>query len=306
LMTAHSTVDDGVIERALGESGSWAICRHDSRWPSGLTREPDGPRCLIGLGDPGQLFGLSPEETATIVGARRATTYGTEVARRLGGDAARAGLAVVSGMAIGIDGAVHRGSLGKGRSIAVLGGSADRPYPATNRSLYRELIESGAVVSELPPGTGPRRWCFPARNRTMASMAGVTVVVEAAVRSGSLITAEMALSAGREVGAVPGPVTSVVSAGCNELLRSGAALIRDGVDLIETLAPGLGVVPHWPPAPRDPVERAALGAISSGSWNPDLVVSATGCGIDEVMGAITALEMDGLIEVDPAGRLMTA
>lgn len=288
----------------MRESDCWAICRHDAGWPSGLTREADAPRCLIGLGDPGQVSGLTPEETATIVGARRATAYGTGIARRLGADAARAGLAVISGMAMGIDGAVHRGSLGKGRSIAVLGGSADRPYPARNRSLYRELIEAGAVVSEMPPGTGPRRWCFPARNRTMASMSGVTVVVEAAVRSGSLITAEMALSAGREVGAVPGPVTSGVSAGCNELLRSGAAVIRDGVDLIETLAPGSGILTERLEAPRDPVEREVLDAISSGASNPDRVASDTGCDIDAVMVAITTLELEGLIEVDPAGHLM--
>lgn len=210
---------------------------------------------------------------------------------------------MVSGMALGIDGAVHRGSVGRGRSVAVLGGSADRPYPAANRSLYRELIEHGVVVSELPPGTSPRRWCFPARNRTMALLSGITVVVEAASRSGSLITAEMALGVGREVGAVPGPVTSPVSAGCHDLLKSGAALIRDGFDLVETLAPGTGRDPIKASPGSDTVEGRVFAAIARGSSSPDLVAAATGLEIGAVMTAVTSLELESLIEVDLSGGL---
>lgn len=303
LLTAHSSVADIEIGRALEASGCWAICSHDRGWPEGLLHQADRPACLIGLGDIGLLAGLEPDDAVTIVGSRRATGYGQEVARRLGREAARAGVAVISGMAAGIDGAVHRGSLGVGRSIAVLGGSADRPYPASNRGLFRELVESGAVVSEMPPGSGPRRWCFPARNRTMAALSGLTVVVEAAARSGSLITAEMALSAGREVGAVPGPVTSSVSAGCNDLIRSGAALIRDGFDLIETLTPGRARPEAMSDLPDDPLQLAVLEAIAEGASTADSVAAKTGIDPAGVMVVITTLEFEGLVEVSESGTL---
>ena len=298
------SVDEETMASSLAESECWAFCRHHSAWPSGLRHQADAPRCLIGRGDPARVAGLTPDEAATIVGARRATSYGTGVARRLGSEVARAGLAVVSGMALGIDGEVHRGSLGRGRAIAVLGSAADTPYPAANRGLYRDLVERGVVVSEMPPGTGPRRWSFPARNRTMASLSGITVVVEAARRSGSLITAEMALSSGREVGAVPGPVASEVSRGCHDLIRSGAALIRDGLDVCEALGPGVGrrAVASEPSLGDD--ERAVLGAVSAGATTPDEVVVSTGIEIGAVMLAVTSLEADELIEVDLSGRMI--
>lgn len=303
-----TSIGEGELIEELDTAGCWAICHHHPEWPCGLVHQKDGPRCLIGRGDPEPLLGLEPAASATIVGSRRATSYGAGIARRLGSESARAGLAVVSGMALGIDGAVHRGSLGRGsgdgRSVAVLGGSADRPYPMANLTLYRQLVERGAVVSEMPPGTAPRRWCFPARNRTMASLSGITVVVEAAPRSGSLITAEMALAAGREVGAVPGPVTSGVSAGCHELLKSGAALIRDGFDLVETLAPGLGLSLKEAPVAPGTIEARVLEAIGRGAASADLVASGIGAEVGEVMVALTALEFEGLIEVDVSGRLL--
>ena len=306
LLSAHGAVGDAAMAAALEAADCWSICRHDPAWPSGLFQGSDAPRCLIGRGDLGQLRGLEPGESTTIVGARRATPYGMGIARRLGSEAARAGLAVVSGLALGIDGAVHRGSVGRGRSIAVLGGSVDRPYPASNRPLYRDLVERGVVVSEMPPGTSPRRWCFPARNRTMASLSGITVLVEAALRSGSLITAEMALNAGREVGAVPGPVTSTVSDGCNELIKTGAVLVRDGFDLIEALCPGIGREVIEATAPAGSTEAKVLEAISEGASTPDQVASVTDLEIGEAMVAITRLELEGSIEVDPSGALLRA
>lgn len=297
-------IEEAELEQSLIRSDCWAVCRHDPGWPPGLLQQADAPRCLIGKGDPGQILGLAVDEAATIVGARKATEYGVQVARRLGSEVALSGVAVVSGMALGIDGAVHRGSLGRGRSIAVLGGSVDRPYPASNRNLYVELIENGAVVSEMPPGTGPRRWCFPARNRIMASLSGATVLVEAARRSGSLITAELALAAGREVGAVPGPVTSTVSAGCLDLIASGGVLVRDGFDVLEVLAPGVPRSSNQVPAPRAGLEGEVLEAIANGASSAESVATATGTAIGKVMIAITGLEFDGLIEVDVSGRLL--
>src|SRR6185312_15363204 len=129
------------------------------------------------------------------------------ISRELGRDLAAAGMVVVSGMAFGIDACAHRGALESGRTVAVLGCGADVAYPATHRSLWRRLQERGLVLSELPPGTGAWRWAFPARNRIMAALAAMTVIVEGEERSGSLITADLAADLGRDLGAVPGPVT---------------------------------------------------------------------------------------------------
>ena len=145
-------------------------------------------------------------------------------------------MTVVSGLALGVDAAVHRGALaGGGAPLAVLAGGADVPYPKTNRALYDRVVQAGAVVSELPPGQLPHRWSFPARNRIMAGLASLTVVVEATESSGTLITAEFAAQLGREVGAVPGQVTSRRAAGSNRLLREGAAVIRSAEDALDEL-----------------------------------------------------------------------
>jgi DNA processing protein len=244
---AHS-VAPAVAKRLLGEVGAisernlsdpvaatacWASCRHDPLYPKSLGEAADAPWCLYGRGDPTLLADLAePAAAVAVVGARRASSYGREVARTLGRDLAAAGITVISGMAFGIDACAHRGALESGRTVAVLGCGADVAYPASHRSLWRRIQESGLVLSELPPGTGAWRWSFPARNRIMAALAGITVVVEAAERSGSLLTAEIAANMGREVGAVPGPVNSRTSAGPNDLLAHGASLIRDADDVL--------------------------------------------------------------------------
>jgi DNA processing protein len=218
---------------ALDGSGCWAVCHHDPLYPSGLCHGDQAPWALFGRGDASLLVELSePAAAVAVVGARRATSYGREVAHTLGRDLAAAGLTVVSGMAFGIDACAHRGALEAGRTIAVLGCGADVAYPASHRSLWRRIQESGLVLSELPPGTGAWRWSFPARNRIVAGLAGITVVVEAAKRSGSLITAEIAADLGREVGAVPGPVSLRTSVGPNDLLADGASLIRNAGDVL--------------------------------------------------------------------------
>ena len=179
----------------------------------------------------------------TVVGARRASSYGREVARELARELAAAGQVVVSGLAFGIDACAHRGALeGGGLTVAVLGCGADVSYPAAHRSLWRRVGELGLVLSELPPGTGAWRWTFPARNRIMAALAGMTVVVEAAERSGSLITADLAADLGRDLGAVPGPVGSRLSAGPNHLLAGGACVVRDAQDVLDAML-GAGARP---------------------------------------------------------------
>jgi DNA processing protein len=141
-------------------------------------------------------------------------------------------------MAFGIDACAHRGAIEAGRTVAVLGCGPDIAYPASHRSLWRRIMESGLVISELPPGTGAWRWTFPARNRIVAGISGMTVVVEAAKPSGSLVTADFAADFGRRLGAVPGPVTSRNSAGVNDLLAGGAQLVREARDVLDAMSGG--------------------------------------------------------------------
>jgi len=204
---------------------------------------------LFGRGDPTLLAKLRPENAVTVVGARKASTYGREVARELGRRLAEAGLIVISGLAFGIDACAHRGALDAGTTVAVRGCAADAPYPAAHRSLWRRISERGLVLSELPPGCGAWRWSFRARNRIMAALSGVTVVVEASERSGSLLTADLAADLGRDVGAVPGPVNSRLSAGPNDLLAGGACLVREAQDVLDAML-GSGVGPTRPSGPR--------------------------------------------------------
>jgi DNA processing protein len=283
-------------------SGCWAICRHDPEFPKGLIQLGDSPHCLLVRGrselvlDP-----AGPDRLVTVVGARRATPYGLTVARSIAGEAAAAGLVVVSGMALGIDGAAHRGALETGRSLAVLGSGAGRPYPATHRKLFERLAVDGAVVTEFPPGAPPWRWSFPARNRIMAGLSRLTVVVEAATGSGSLITAEMAADAGREIGAVPGPVTSPQSAGSNELLANGAAVIRDGRDLIESFT-GFDFLSDSDQAGNlSPAEAELVGAIGGSALALDSITETTGLAVGEVLETLASLEIDGYVEVGPTG-----
>lgn len=235
----------------------WATCRHDDLYPQSLREAPDAPWALIARGDKGLLADFHSGDRVTIVGARRASSYGREVARTLGHDLAVAGLTVVSGLAFGIDACAHRGALEGGRTIAVLGCGADIPYPAAHRPLWRQITERGLVLSELAPGTSPWRWTFPARNRIMAALTEMTVVVEAAERSGSMVTAELAVRCGREVGAVPGPVNARISAGPNRLLADGAYVVRDAQDVVDVLF-GPGAKPDLRAAdpPRDGDEPA--------------------------------------------------
>jgi DNA processing protein len=225
------------------------------------------------------------------------------VAEELGRLLAAAGLMVVSGMARGIDAAAHRGALaGAGNNVAVLGGGADVVYPASERRLYRELVASGAAISEAPPGRRPEPGAFPKRNRLMAALGAITVVVEAAQPSGSLITARRALELGRQVGAVPGPVTSRASEGANGLIVDGAAPIRDAQDVLDLLL-GVGVttVRREGPALEPGLARVAE-AVELGSSTCDAVAVALGVPPQEAAVCLARLELLGYLRVDAAGR----
>jgi DNA processing protein len=289
------------LRRRLRAADCWDVCRDDPDWPPGLTDPRDAPYALLGRGNPDLLAGLDPAEAVTVVGARRATAYGRAVARRLGRELAIAGLTVVSGMAWGIDGEAHRGALEVGATVAVLGCGPDVPYPAGHRRLHAEICERGAVVSELLPGIGAWRWAFPARNRIMASLTRMTIVVEAAVRSGSLITSDLALDLGREVGAVPGPVDSARSAGTNNLLAEGATVVRDGGDVLAALfGPGESRIQRGPrlEAPL----AAALDAVEGGAADCDSLAASLGLGGAEAAAALARLEVLGYLDGSLSGR----
>jgi len=289
------------LEADLLAARCWACCRHDERFPGGLRDAADAPWALIGRGDPALLGGLEPEATVTVVGSRRASTYGREVAREISRGLAAAGLVVVSGLAFGIDGNAHRGALEAGLTVAVLGCGADVAYPASHRGLWRRVCERGLVLSELPPGTGAWRWAFPARNRIMAALAGMTVVVEAAQRSGSLITADLAADLGRDLGAVPGPVNSRFSAGANDLLAGGACVVRDAQDVLDAmLGPGVRTAGR-PGAALEPRLRDALAAVESGEQTCDAVAARLDVPGAEAAAALATLEALGYLACSLVG-----
>ena len=212
-------------------------------------------------------IGAGDALAVALVGARRATAYGLEQAERLAGDLARRGVTIVSGLARGIDTAAHRGALrAGGRTIAVLGTGVDVIYPPENRRLAGEIMERGALVSEFAPGTGALPYHFPQRNRVIAGLALVVVVVEAASRSGALITAGWAADLGREVMAVPGRITSPTSRGCHRLIKDGATLAEDWEDVVNQLPS------QW----RDCV--TADSGHASGDSNSDLTVQSANDG----------------------------
>jgi DNA processing protein len=300
LAAAVAAISEDEMRSAVALADCWAICRHCPEYPEGLRNLSDAPAALFGRGNPGLLAALTLERSVTVVGARRASSYGLAVARDLGRELAMAGLTVISGMALGIDGAVHRGALETGLSCGVLGGGVDCIYPPRHRSLYERHLESGLLLSELPVGTASWRWMFPARNRLMAAMAGMTVVVEARARSGSLITATMAQELGRDLGAVPGPVTAAVSQGTNDLLAQGACVIRGAQDVLDAML-GVGQV-QLAAGPRlDPEQRLALDSFELSEGDLDRFEVLLGKGPSAAAVALTQLEHLGYINRSELG-----
>lgn len=208
-------------------------------FPALLARAPDPPAALHVAGDPLLLW----HPSVAIVGSRSPSAAGTEHAFEFARALARAGFCIVSGMAAGIDAAAHRGALSVGgRTVAVLGCGVDVVYPPRNRELHAQICEQGAVVSEFPAGTPARRAHFPQRNRIVAALSLGTVVVEAALRSGALITARLAAEAGREVFALPGSIHNPMARGCHRLIREGASLIESPEEVVASLAPIAGIL----------------------------------------------------------------
>jgi DNA processing protein len=293
--------DPAALRDRIREADCWAICTHDRRYPPQLRDLGDAPPALVGRGEPSGLARMRGEVTVTVVGARRATSYGREIARSLAAELARAGFAVVSGLAWGVDGAAHEGALEGGFTAAVLGCGADVAYPSHHRRLYDRIRESGLILSELPPGTGAWRWAFPARNRIMAALGAMTIVVEAAGRSGSLITAELASDLGRDVGAVPGPAGARMSAGTNQLLADGARIVRDAQDVIDALIGPGAARPATTGPPLDAGLAEVLDRVEGGDRDSDSIALALSCGGGEATASLARLERLGYVQRSFAG-----
>ncbi len=265
--------------------------------------DPDYPPLLRSLPDPPLALyvrGRLPQgPCVAVVGTRRPSGEGVEVARRMAADLAAAGVCVVSGLARGIDAAAHRGALEvQGATVAVLGCGIDRVWPADHADLCEAVASQGAVISEYPPGTPPLRHHFPARNRILAGLSQAVVVVEARERSGALITAEFALELGREVFAVPGCVLNPRSRGPHQLLREGAHLAESAEDVLSVL----GLPSRRSSTPAPPPESASLLELLGEPSHLDELVRATGQSAAAVSAALLALEVRGLVRRLPGGR----
>jgi DNA processing protein len=250
--------------------------------PSLLRAIHDPPRRLFLRGEGDRA--LLERPAVAIVGARACSAYGAQVARMLGRELAAAGVVVVSGLARGVDGSAHLGALdATGLTVAVLGCGIDRDYPAAHASLARSITERSLIVSEYEPGVEPAPWRFPARNRIIAGLCAATIVVEARERSGALITADFALEEGREVFAVPGEITSALSAGTNALLRLGATPLTAPADVLESL----GIQPRSKSHGDNPLLALLPATV-------DELVRAGGAAPGEIAAMLAELELDGL------------
>jgi len=300
----------------IGRIGMRRIARHDDEYPVQLRGVPEAPESLYVRG------ALAREDAlaVAVVGSRLATEYGVGVAEGLGAALAARGITVVSGLARGIDSAAHRGALRVGgRTIAVLGSGADVIYPPENRRLAARIEAGGAVVSQFAPGTPPLAHHFPLRNRVIAGLSLGVVVVEAAERSGALITARLAAEFGREVMAVPGPVTSPASRGAHALIRDGAALVERGEDVIaelparwrECVRPVVRHDERVAPGRRDHLahdqhvgghagdaddgEAAVLDVVGDEPMTMDDVIERSGLASGRVAALLLALELEGCV-----------
>ena len=262
------------------------------------------PRALYGLGRRELVAGLEPERAVTIVGSRRPSAYGRAVTRRLARETASAGLVVVSGMALGCDAIAHAGALeAGGDTVAVLGSGPDVVYPRSHRSLHARISSVGAVVSEHPPRTAATKWSFPVRNRIMAALAQVTVVVEGQEASGTAITADLVARSSQMLAAVPGPVNSSLSALPNALLKDGAHLVRDAQDVLDlALGPGRTSVRGHGPA-LEPALAGALRALEGGARTCDAIAVELGVEGRQAAVAVARLELMGYVRVDTLGGL---
>jgi DNA processing protein len=290
-----SVIDPASVRLAVDAAGGRFLAVGDPEYPSALADLADPPAGLFVRGQPldGSLRG--PVAATAIVGSRTCSAAGADVATSLGAGLASAGSCVVSGGAIGIDAAAHRGALSAGgRTVAVSGCGIDVVYPRTNRALFERLGVEATVISEYPPGTPPEPFRFPARNRIVAALAGAVVVVEGAEGSGSMITVEHAMDLGREILAVPGPVAAELSQVPNQLIRDGARLVRGPEDVLEDLGAASTHDGADPTGSRDGRAAAVLAAIN-GPTAPERIALTLGLPHATVLAELLDLELRGLV-----------
>lgn len=262
-------------------------------------RELDPPPPVLWIEGRAELLS---KPAVAIVGTRNATRYGERMATTLAGALARAGMVIVSGMARGVDGLAHRAALDAGGlTVAVLGTGVDVPYPAGHRLLRDAIAERGAVISEALPGAAAMPGGFPRRNRLIAALASLTIVVEAGERSGALITSTHALELGRTVAAVPGPIDSPQSAGSNHLIRDGAMVIASVADALALVGRTAPVAFRAPP--DDPDAALAWRALENGAMDLDTLAARSKLPASRCLAAVTRLELSGAVECELTGTI---
>ncbi|HEY1990846.1 MAG TPA: DNA-processing protein DprA [Gammaproteobacteria bacterium] len=292
----------------MHKTGARLLAVTEPGYPPLLKQIPDPPFALFVRGD----AALLAEPQLAMVGSRNPSVEGRRNAEEFAEYLAKCGLVIVSGMALGIDAASHKGALRGGKTVAVWGTGLDKPYPPRNRELAQQILEQGVIVSEFPPGTPPLPMHFPRRNRIISGLSVGTLVVEAARQSGSLITARLASEQGREVFAIPGSIHNPMAKGCHRLLRDGAKLVESGADILEELGPllGLAALPAAPlaaagegaAAPEDPEYRLLLNSLDFAPTSVDALVERTGLTPDVVSSMLLMLELQGHVEASPGGR----
>ena len=280
----------------LEKAGARALTWESPEYPDRLREVDNSPPVLYVLGQPAE----EDKWAVGVVGTRRVTAYGREVTLRLASGLAESGITVVSGLARGVDTIAHQAALDAGgRTVAVLGSGVDVIYPAENRNLVRRMLEEGrgAVMSEYPLGTQPDAVNFPPRNRIISGMSLGVLVVEAGEKSGALITVTFALEQGRDVFAVPGPITSRMSEGTNNLLKQGAKCVTSVQDILEEL--DMGAVPEHVEAarvlPTDPTEKLILGYLQESSQHIDEITNRSGLPSSTVSAILTMMELKGMV-----------
>jgi DNA processing protein len=299
------------LERWLQQPQHRLLSLDDPQYPPQLMQLDDPPPLLYVVGDP-QLLGY-PQ--LALVGSRNASAQGLIDAQRFARQLSEAGLVPTSGLALGIDGAAHRGALeGLGLTVAVLGTGIDRIYPARHRQLAQQIVDQGgALVSELPLGTAALAHNFPKRNRIISGLSLGVLVIEAALQSGSLISARLAAEQGREVFALPGSIHNPVSRGCHQLIRQGAVLVSDTQQIIDELAAQLPLRPAVRREPSEALEDAGLSSseqqlISALGWEPvalDLLVIRVQQPVAQLQAGLLALELRGLVVTVAGGYQRT-
>ncbi len=303
ILEAASTGEWESERRRVLSLGAWILTDQDPRYPKALKQLPNAPILLQVLGT----ITAADQHAIGIVGSRQCTFYGTECAKRFGYQLASAGLSVVSGLARGIDSAAHLGALAAhGRTIAVIGSGLAELYPPENRVLAERIARQGAVVSEFPMGFPPTPQTFPYRNRVVSGWSNGLLVVEAGLKSGALITANLAIEQGRQVYAIPGPIDRASSAGANHLIQQGAKLVTAAEDILEDLQElfprlknGAQPLPEKPPEHSTPQEAILLEALQNAERGIDDLVECTGLAPSQVGAALLSLELKRRVKALP-------